>query len=100
MNESDFREVLDSHGVAIVAGDLDRVLADFTEEMHQGVIDTADDMPRPLVNAEVLKVARDGERWVVQIRYVAEGTKGSRTIESIWDESLADRPLIVDAYPV
>lgn len=100
MNESEFRQVLDLHGVAIVANDLERVLADFAEELHPAVIASKDDMPRPLVDAEVVRVFRDGDNWVAHIRYNPEGDKGSVTIESIWDENRADRPLIIEVTPL
>lgn len=100
MDASDFRKVLESHGDAIVAGDQDRALEDFAEELRPAVIASAGDMPRPLVDAEILKVVRDGELWVVHIRYVAEGAKESVTIESVWDESLSDRPLIIEVRPI
>jgi hypothetical protein len=97
MDEATLRRHLKSHGDAIVAGDMDRVLEDFTDEVKPNVPAVAARLPRSLNAADILSLRRDGSHFVVQIRYSGQGVP--LVVESTWEDR-GGRPLIVAARPL
>ena len=97
MDEAQTRDHIDRHADAVVRGDMDAIVADFSEEMRPSVPQNVQEvLPQPLTAAEVLNVdIRDSEA-VAMIRY--SGDPGEITIRSRWQEQVG-RPVIVHAEP-
>ena len=97
MDDASFREQVEAHGAAIVAGDMNRALEDFSDELKPGVPDMAQHLPQPVRAADILSVDGNGEQFQVKIRYSGDGP--SLTVATTWEER-DGRPLIIVATPV
>jgi hypothetical protein len=97
MDESSVREHVREHGEIVVRGDLDALLADFSEELRPQVPQLAQVLPQPVTSAEVLNVEVGDAESVALIRY--SGDDGDVTIRSRWQE-IDGRPVIVHVEPV
>ena len=80
----DKRETIQAHADAVVAGDMDHVVADFVEQMRPQVPQIATVLPQPVESAEVLEVDEGGEGASALIRYSGGGK--DVTIRSQWRE--------------
>ena len=98
MDDTKARDAIQAHADAVVSGDFDHVVADFTEDLRPQVPEIAKVLPQPVQSAEVLSVdIGDGEA-VAQIRYSGDGKEA--TIRSYWQEQDDGTPRIVKGEPV
>jgi hypothetical protein len=97
MNESKAREAIQAHADAVVSGDFDHVIADFSEELRPQVPEIAKVLPQPVESAEVVSVDLSDDEAVAQIRYSGAGKEA--TIRSYWQEQ-GGTPQIVKGEPV
>jgi hypothetical protein len=96
MDEASTREHITQHAAAVERGDMDAVVADFTEDLRPQVPQIAQALPQPVTAARVLSVEIGDAESVALIRY--SGDSGEVTIRSRWQEQ-GGRPLIVGAEP-
>ena len=97
MDDSKTRQVIQAHADAVVSGEFDHVIADFTEELRPQVPEIAKALPQPVESAEVMSVEVGDEETVAHIRYSGSGQEA--TIRSHWrDED--GTPRIVAGQPV
>ena len=97
MDEAQARDYIEQHAEAVVRGDMDGILADFSEELRPGAPQIVNDvLPQPVTSAEVLSVDVGHSEAVAMIRYSGDG---ELTVRSRWLER-AGRPVIVHAEPV
>jgi hypothetical protein len=98
MDEANARSHIEAHAEAVERGDMEAVVADFTEEMRPQVAEQAPQLlPLPIANAEVVSVEMDGDEAVARIHYTGQ-TGDERTLRSHWRE-FDGRPLIVSVEP-
>ena len=96
MDEETTREHIQKHADAVERGDLDAVVADFSEEVRPQVPQIVQALPQPVTKAEVLSVDIGDPVSVATIRY--SGSSGGVTIRSDWQDQ-GGRPVIVHAEP-
>lgn len=96
MDDQQTRDQIQSHADAVVRGDMDAVVADFTEGLRPHVPEIAKALPQPVTRADVLSVEVGGSESVATIRY--SGDTGDVTIRSRWQDE-GGRPVIVHAEP-
>jgi hypothetical protein len=97
MDETQTRDHINQHADAVVRGDMDAILADFSEELRPGVPQIIQEvLPQPVRAAEVESVDFGDSEAVALIRYSGDG---EITVRSRWQEQ-AGRPVIVHAEPV
>jgi hypothetical protein len=98
MDEANTRSHIEAHAQAVARGDMDAVVADFTEEMRPQVAERAPQLlPLPVKDAEVVSVETEGDEAVARIRYTGE-SGDEATLRSNWRE-IDGRPLIVAVEP-
>jgi hypothetical protein len=56
MDEQRTRDHIDQHADAVVRGDMDAIVADFSEELRPEVPQIAQSLPQPVTRADVLSV--------------------------------------------
>jgi hypothetical protein len=96
MDEQSMRDRAKEHADAVARGDIDAVVADFTEALQPHFPQIAEALPQPVTSAEVLSVeVVDGE-GVAMIRYSGEAE--AVVVRSRWQEQ-GGRPVIVHAEP-
>jgi hypothetical protein len=91
------REHVQAHADAVVRGDMDTVIADFSAELAPQVPELAKGLPRPVTAAEVLSLEIGDAVTVATIRY--SGDSGELTLRTRWQDD-TDHPLIVHIEPV
>jgi hypothetical protein len=91
------REHVQAHADAVVRGDMDTVIADFSAELAPQVPELAKGLPRPVTAAEVLGLEIGDAVTVATIRY--SGDNGELTLRTRWQDD-TDHPLIVHIEPV
>lgn len=96
MDDQQTRDHIKRHGEAVVRGDMDVVVADFTESLRPQVPQIAQALPQPVTAAEVLSVDVGDTESVAMICY--SGDTGDVTIRSRWQDQ-GGRPVIVHAEP-
>jgi hypothetical protein len=96
MDDQQTRDHIQQHADAVVRGDMDAVVADFTESMRPHVPQIAQALPLPVTAAEVLSVDVGDTETVATICYT--GAPGDVTIRSRWQDE-DGRPVIVHAEP-
>jgi hypothetical protein len=84
MDDDKARQHIQAHADAVVSGDFDHVIADFTESLRPQVPEIAKALPQPVESAEVLSVEPGGDEAVAHIRYSGAGK--DVTIRSHWRE--------------
>ena len=88
------REIVEAHGQAVVDGDMQRALEDFTDAgaQHPDTGPTVAQLPNPVKSATVEKLDQelDGS-LIVHVRY--GGDEKATTVRSVW-EQVGDRPFI------
>lgn len=82
---------------AIVAGDMDRVIADLSPELQRNVGDVITLFPLPATEAEVVSVERGGSAFVVGLNIVGETDEVE--VQTRWKERDGS-PTIVEASHV
>jgi hypothetical protein len=97
MDETKTREHVQGHAEAVERGDMDAVVADFSEELQPQVPEIAKALPQPVTSAEVLSLEVGDDESVALIRY--SGDSGEVRIRSRWQDQ-GGRPVIVGAEPV
>ena len=97
MDDRTTRDHIQAHADAVVRGDMDTVIADFSEELRPQVPQLAEGLPRPVTAAEVLDLVVEDAESVATIRYSGEGAEV--TLRSRWQDG-ADHPVIVHLEPV
>jgi hypothetical protein len=97
MDDATTRSHVQEHADSVVRGDMDAVVADFSEELRPQVPQIAQALPQPVISAEVLSVDVGDAESVAMIRYSGESREV--TIRSRWQE-IDGRPLIVHGEPV
>jgi hypothetical protein len=73
MDETMVRAHAENFGAALVAGDVDRAIADFSDELHRNLGEVLSLFPLPATAAEVQSVALAGSGYVVVLRLTGEG---------------------------
>jgi hypothetical protein len=96
MDDQRTREYVEQHAQAVVRGDTDAVVADFSQEMQPRVPQLVQALPQPVTSAEVLSVEVGDSESVAMIRY--SGDTGDVTVRSRWQDE-GGRPVIVHAEP-
>src|SRR5690349_21113047 len=97
MDDANTRQAIQAHADAVVAGDFDHVIADFTEDLRPQVPEIAKALPQPVESAEVVSVEVGDEETVAHIRYSGSGQ--DTTSRSHWRDE-GDTPRIVAGQPV
>jgi len=87
---------INQHADAVVRGDMDAVVADFTENLQPHVPQIAQGLPQPVTAAEVLSVDVGDTESVAMICY--SGDAGDVTIRSRWPNE-GGRSVIMHAEP-
>jgi hypothetical protein len=96
MDDQRTREYVEQHAQAVVRGDTDAVVADFSEAMQPRVPELVQALPQPVTSAEVLSLKVGDSESVAMIRY--SGDTGDVTVRSRWQDE-GGRPVIVHAEP-
>ena len=96
MDESNTRDHIRRHADSVVRGDMDAVVADFSEDLRPQVPQIAQALPQPVTAADLLSVEVADAETMALIRY--SGGSGEVTIRSRWQEQ-GGRPVIVAAEP-
>jgi hypothetical protein len=97
MDDDKTREHIQAHADAVVSGDMDTVVADFSAELRPRVPELAKGLPQPVTAAEVLSVEIDDAESVATIRY--SGDTGELTLRTRWQAG-TEHPVIVHIEPV
>ena len=97
MDDAKARQTIQAHADAVVAGDFDTVVADFTEGLKPQVPQLAQVLPQPVERAEVLSVETGDEEALARIQYSGGGK--DVTIQTRWREE-DGTPRIVHGEPV
>ena len=96
MDEQAMRDHAKAHADAVERGDIDAVVADFTETLQPQFPQIAKALPQPVTAAEVLSVEVGETESVALIRY--SGETEEVVVRSRWQEQ-GGRPVIVHAEP-
>jgi hypothetical protein len=96
MDDQQTRAHINQHADAVVRGDMDAVVADFTENLQPHVPQIAQALPQPVTAADVLSVDVGDTESIAMIRY--SGDNGEVTIRSRWQDE-GGRPVIMHAEP-
>ena len=97
MDDARARSTIEAHADAVARGDMDAVIADFSEELRPQVPTLARALPQPTTSAEVQNIDVGDDEAVSTIRY--SGENSAVTVRAHWRE-FDGRPLIVHAEPV
>ena len=97
MDDQQTRDQIEQHAAAVVRGDMDAVVADFTAGLRPHVPEIARALPQPVTSADLLSVDVGSTESVAMIRY--SGQSGGVTVRSRWQDE-GGRAVIVHAEPV
>lgn len=97
MDEARTRKQVEDHADAVVRGDMDTVIGDFSEELRPQAPELAKGLPQPVTKAEVLSLDVGDEEAIARIRYSNDDTE--QTIQTRWQER-DGQPQIVHGEPV
>lgn len=97
MDEATTRSHIEAHADSVVRGDMDAILADFSEELRPQVPQLAQVLPQPTTSSEIQSIDVGESESVSTITY--SGDSSSVTIRAHWREE-GERPVIVHAEPV
>ncbi len=97
MDEAITRSHIEAHAEAVVRGDMDTVIGDFSAELRPRVPELAKALPQPTTSADIQSVEIGEQESVSTIRY--SGEDAAVTIRAQWQEE-GGRPVIVHAEPV
>jgi hypothetical protein len=96
MDEQRTHDQVEKHADAVVRGDMDAVVADFTEGLRPHVGEIAQALPQPVTSAKVLSLEVGESESIAMIRY--SGDSSEVTIRSRWQDE-GGRAVIVHAEP-
>jgi hypothetical protein len=96
MDDQQTRDQIKQHAEAVVRGDMDAVVADFTQGLQPHVPEIAKALPQPVTSADVLSVDIGDSESIAMIRY--SGETSEVTIRSRWQDE-GGRAVIVHAEP-
>src|SRR4051812_24583319 len=82
MDDAQTRQTIQAHADAVVSGDFDHVVSDFTEDLKPQVPEIAKLLPQPVESAQVVSVDLGDDESVAVIQYTGAG-KDVR-IRSTW----------------
>jgi hypothetical protein len=97
MDDTTARSHIEAHADSVVSGDMDAVLADFSEELRPRVPQLAEALPQPTTSSEIQSIEVGDDESVSTIRY--SGPDSAVTIRAQWRDE-GGRPVIVNAEPV
>jgi hypothetical protein len=97
MDDQQTRDQIKMHADAVVRGDMDAVVADFTEALQPHVPEIGKALPQPVTSADVLSVDIGDSECIAMIKY--SGDTSEVTIRSRWQDE-GGRAVIVHAEPV
>lgn len=97
MDDSRTRQHIHAHADAVVRGDMDTVVADFSDELQPQVPGLAKGLPQPVTAAEVLSLDVGDAESVATIRY--SGDDAELTLRTRWHDGTG-HPVIVHIEPV
>jgi hypothetical protein len=97
MDEERTRKQVTEHADAVVRGDMDTVVADFSDELQPQVPEIVKSLPQPVTAAEVLSLDVGDAESVAQIRYTGETSEV--TVRTRWQDQ-DGRPRIVHGEPI
>jgi hypothetical protein len=97
MDEAATRSCIEAHADAVVRGDMDTVINDFSEQLRPEVPQLAQALPQPVTSSDIQDVQVGEDESVSTIRY--SGQDSAVTIRARWQEE-GGRPVIVHAEPV
>jgi hypothetical protein len=84
MDEAKARSHIEEHANAVVRGDMDAVIADFSDDLRPDVPQVAQVLPQPVTSAVEPGVEVGNEESVAMIRY--SGESGAVKIRTQWRE--------------
>ena len=96
MDEAKTRDHIQAHADAVVAGDMDTVIADLSEELRPQAPELAKVLPMPVTEAEVVSLDVGDAESTATIRYAGDGEV---TLRSTW-QGEDPHPVIVHVEPV
>jgi hypothetical protein len=94
MDESMVREHAEAFGAALVAGDVDRAIADLSDELHRNLGEVLSLFPLPATAAEVESVALAGSGYNVVLRLTGESDEVQ--VQTRWKDRNGE-PKVVEA---
>jgi hypothetical protein len=97
MDEAATRDHIEAHADAVVRGDMDAILGDFSEQLRPEVPQLAQALPQPVTSADIQNIDIGDDESVSTIRY--SGQESAVTIRARWQDE-GGRPVIVHAEPV
>ena len=97
MDDTTIRETIQTHADSVVRGDMDAIVADFSEKLRPHLQELGRALPQPVMSAEVLSVEVGDPETVAMIRY--SGDSGDVTIRSHWRDLGGEHAVIVHAEP-
>jgi hypothetical protein len=97
MDEERTRKQVTDHADAVVRGDVDTVVADFSDELQPQAPAIIESLPQPVTAAEVLSLEVGDTEAVAQIRYTGES--GEVTVRTRWQDQ-DGQPRIVHGEPI
>jgi len=80
-------------GDALVAGDVDRAISDFSDELRRNVGEVLSLLPLPATAAEIESVERGGSGFIVILHLVGESSEDR--IQTRWKDR-DDQPTVVE----
>ena len=72
MDETAVRESAEAFGAALVAGDVDRAIEDFSQELHRNLGEVISLLPLPANEVTVESIEHGASAYVVVLRLVGE----------------------------
>lgn len=84
MDEKTVREAAQSHGDAVVQGDLRTAGSSLTKEAVSAAQEVMGQLPQPVEQAECFEVTEEGGSFVALIRY--RGETDEKVVESRWED--------------
>ena len=97
MDEARTRQQVQDHADAVVRGDMDTVIGDFSEELKPQAPEIARSLPQRVTEAEVLSLDVGDDESVAEIRYSNEDAE--MTIRTRWQD-VEGQPTIVHGEPI
>lgn len=97
MDETAARDHIEAHADAVVRGDMDALLSDFSAALRPELPQLAQALPQPVTSADIQNIDIGEDESVSTIRY--SGQDSAVTIRARWQEE-DGRPVIVHAEPV
>ncbi|MGW5515071.1 hypothetical protein [Nocardia africana] len=97
MSEAKLRETAEKHAAAVIAGDVESVLADLDPTLHEHVPAMVAAMPESLAKAELCSLGAHAAGGTTDTRYI--GRTGSVVVRATW-ELRGDRYVVTAAQPV